>query len=84
LLTAAAEHGEVAYAVPGNPAVAERTVELLRDAERAGDVTLEIVPGLSFADLAWARLGVDPLASGARVVDGRALASSTRSTLRRW
>ena len=32
----------------------------------------EIVPGLSFADLAWARLGVDPLA-GARVLDGRGL-----------
>ena len=40
-----------------------------RCARRAGDVELEVVPGLSFADLAWARLGVDPL-DGARVVDG--------------
>ena len=32
LLDVAATVGEVAYAVPGNPAVAERSVELLRDA----------------------------------------------------
>jgi tetrapyrrole methylase family protein/MazG family protein len=72
LVDAAAEHGEVAYAVPGNPGVAERTVELLHGAARDGDVEVHVVPGLSFADVAWARLGIDPLASGARVVDGRA------------
>jgi tetrapyrrole methylase family protein/MazG family protein len=72
LVAAAREHGAVAYAVPGSPVVAERTVVLLGERARAGDVELEIVPGLSFADLAWARLGVDPLA-GARVLDGRAL-----------
>ena len=67
----ATSHGEVLYAVPGSPLVAERTVELLRDDPR---VAVEIVPGLSFLDLAWARLGVDPVASGARVVDGRRFA----------
>ncbi|HEY4396773.1 MAG TPA: SAM-dependent methyltransferase, partial [Acidimicrobiia bacterium] len=51
--------GEVVYAVPGNPAVAERSVELLRDAAARGDIVLELVPGLSFAELAWTRLGVD-------------------------
>lgn len=69
----AARAGEVAYAVPGNPAVAERTVELLREAGRRGEIELEVVPGLSFAELAWARLGVDP-ASGARLVDGHRFA----------
>jgi len=73
LVAAARESGAVAYAVPGSPVVAERTVVLLAERERAGEVELEIVPGLSFADLAWARLGVDPL-DGARVLDGRALA----------
>jgi len=72
LLDAAASTGEVVYAVPGNPAVAERSVELLRDAAARGDVVLEIVPGLSFAELAWARLGVDPM-NGARVADARRL-----------
>jgi tetrapyrrole methylase family protein/MazG family protein len=65
----AQEHGEVAYAVPGSPSVAERTVELLR----AAGIDVEIVPGLSFADLAWNRLGVDPMA-GVRVIDARAFA----------
>ena len=35
--------------------------------------TLEIIPGLSFADLAWSRLGVDPM-DGARLVDGQRFA----------
>lgn len=70
VVEASAEHGEVAYAVPGSPSVAERTVVLLRE----GGAEVEIVPGLSFADLAWNRLGVDPMAGGARVVDARAFA----------
>jgi tetrapyrrole methylase family protein/MazG family protein len=71
LAEAAAEHGTVLYAVPGSPLVAERTVELLRSDRR---VDLRLVPGLSFLDLAWAALGVDPLAEGVRVVDGRRFA----------
>jgi tetrapyrrole methylase family protein/MazG family protein len=70
-----ARRGDVVFAVPGSPGVAERTVALLRDAERRGEVRLTTVPGLSFADLAWSRLGVDPM-DGARVVDGRALPRS--------
>jgi len=58
----------VVYAVPGSPLVAERTVELLR-ADRRVSVTVE--PALSFLDLAWARLGVDPLAAGVTLVDGQ-------------
>jgi tetrapyrrole methylase family protein / MazG family protein len=76
LLDIAATHGEVAYAVPGNPAVAERSVAMLRDAASRGDIQLEIVPGLSFAELAWTRLGVDPM-SGARVADARRLTAET-------
>jgi tetrapyrrole methylase family protein/MazG family protein len=66
LVAAAVEHGEVLYAVPGSPAVAERTVELLRADDR---VEVEVLPAVSFLDLAWDRLGVDPLAAGARLVD---------------
>lgn len=74
LVEVAAETGEVVYAVPGNPAVAERSVALLREAAGRGDITLEIVPGLSFTELAWSRLGVDPM-RGARVADARRLAA---------
>lgn len=69
LCAAAEQYGEVCYAVPGSPSVAERTVAMLRER----DVDVEVVAGLSFADLAWARLGVDPI-DGARVVDAHGFA----------
>lgn len=71
VVAAAIEHAEVLYAVPGSPVVAERTVELLVLDER---VDVEVLPALSFLDLAWARLRVDPVALGARLVDGRRFA----------
>ena len=71
LAEAATEHGTVLYAVPGSPLVAERTVELLRADDRVG---VRLVPALSFLDLAWAALGVDPVAEGVRLVDGRRFA----------
>jgi tetrapyrrole methylase family protein/MazG family protein len=72
LVAAADVHGEVLYAVPGSPRVAERSVDLLCNDPR---VTTEVVPAMSFLDLAWVRLGVDPLAEGVRVVDGRSFAA---------
>ncbi|MEY2475334.1 MAG: tetrapyrrole methylase family protein / MazG family protein [Actinomycetota bacterium] len=71
LVAAAASHGEVLYAVPGSPAVAERTVDLLRARD---DVEVVVLPALSFADLAWIRLEVDPVADGVRLVDGHRFA----------
>ncbi len=70
-LVEAAADGDVVYAVPGSPLVAERSVELLRADPR---VAVEVVPAMSFLDLAWARLGVDPVAAGVRLVDGRRFA----------
>ena len=67
LVESATSEGSILYAVPGSPAVAERTVELLRADPRVETVVL---PGVSFADLAFERLGVDPLAEGVRIVDG--------------
>lgn len=72
LVAAAKVHGEVLYAVPGSPSVAEHTVELLRQPEV--DVDVEIHAALSFLDLAWVRMGVDPLDAGVQVVDGHAFA----------
>ncbi len=68
--------GSVVYAVPGSASMAERTVVLLHEAAARGAVVVEVVPGLSFADLAWARVGIDPMATGARVVDGHTLADA--------
>lgn len=74
LVVAAADHGRAAYGVPGSPLVAERTVELLRVRAAAGEIKLEVIPGLSFLDLAWERLGIDPLAAGVRLVDAHRFA----------
>jgi len=63
--------GEVLYLVPGSPLVAERTVELLR--ARPG-IDLHVVPSLSFLDLCWDRLGLDPVDAGVRLVDGHRFA----------
>ena len=62
----------VVYAVPGSPLVAERTVELLRADDRVEVTTL---PALSFLDLAWVALGIDPLAEGVRLLDAGDLGS---------
>jgi tetrapyrrole methylase family protein / MazG family protein len=72
LVAAAEQHGEVLYAVPGSPRVAERSVDLLCNDSR---VTTQVVPAMSFLDLAWVQLGLDPLAQGVRVVDGRSFAT---------
>ncbi|MDP6867110.1 MAG: MazG nucleotide pyrophosphohydrolase domain-containing protein [Acidimicrobiales bacterium] len=66
VVMAAEAHARVLYAVPGSPMVAERTVELLLADDR---VEVSLVPALSFVDLAWVRLGLDPLVDGVRIVD---------------
>ena len=73
LVAAAAEDGEVVYAVPGSPFVLERSVRhLLTDAR----VAVEVVPGLSFLDLAYGRLGIDPVEAGVRLIDGHEFAAA--------
>jgi len=71
LVAAATDHGTVLYAVPGSPLVAEHTVELLLADDR---VVVEVLPALSFLDLAWVRLGLDPVEQGVRIVDGHRFA----------
>jgi len=63
--------GFVAYGVPGSPLVAERTVTLLRGDPRI-EVEVRLAP--SFLDLAWDRLGIDPVDAGVRLVDAASFA----------
>ena len=58
LVAAAAEHGEVLYAVPGSPLVLERTVRALLADDR---VACTVHPAMSFLDVTWSRLGIDPV-----------------------
>ncbi|MEA3183877.1 MAG: tetrapyrrole methylase family protein / MazG family protein [Ilumatobacteraceae bacterium] len=67
LVAAAFEHGHVLYAVPGSPLVLERSVRRLRDDDR---VECIVLPAMSFLDVAFARLGVDPIESAVRLIDG--------------
>lgn len=64
--------GDVLYAVPGSPLILERTVRNLL----ATDADLEILPAVSFLDLAWARLGIDPIEERVRLIDGHTFASA--------
>jgi tetrapyrrole methylase family protein/MazG family protein len=73
LVAAAHEHGEVLYAVPGSPLVLERSVRRLLDDRR---VACEVLPAMSFLDVVWARLGVDPVEAGVRVIDGHVFAEA--------
>ncbi len=61
LLQAAARE-DIVYAVPGSPMVAEETVRLLRQQAPAAGVELEIKPAMSFLDVAYTALGLDPSA----------------------
>lgn len=61
-----AGRGPLVYAVPGSPRVGEATVEMLVD--RLGEA-VAVVPAMSFLDLVWDRLGVDPVRVGAKIVD---------------
>jgi tetrapyrrole methylase family protein/MazG family protein len=67
LVAAATAHGEVLYAVPGSPIVLERSVRRLLADPR---VECDVLPALSFLDVAYARLGIDPIERGVRLVDG--------------
>lgn len=62
--------GDVVYAVPGSPLVAERTVVLLREQAKAKGLELVIKPSMSFLDLAYVDLGIDPIA-GLRIIDAQ-------------
>ena len=67
---AKAEDGaDIVYAVPGSPLVAERTVVLIRE-KLAGrpEPVLKIIPGMSFAEVMYSRLGIDPI-EGLTIID---------------
>jgi len=72
-ISRAGRDGTIIYAVPGSPQVAERTVVLIRDLAAAAGIAVRIMPGMSFLDILFARLGVDPV-NGLTVVDAADIA----------
>ena len=71
VVAAALKHGEVLYAVPGSPLILESSVAQLRADSR---VDVQVLPALSFLDLAWEALGIDPVNAGVRLIDGHRFA----------
>jgi tetrapyrrole methylase family protein/MazG family protein len=71
VVAAAFKHGEVLYAVPGSPLILESSVAQLRADSR---VEVQVLPALSFLDLAWEALGIDPVNAGVRLIDGHRFA----------
>jgi len=74
LISAAGMHGEILYAVPGSPMVLEATVKALLADDRI-DCTVQ--PAMSFLDLVWARLGIDPVESHMTLIDGHDFATAS-------
>ena len=66
LIAEAKKNRKILYAVPGSPFLAEKTVQLLTGQT---EVEVEVFPSLSFVDLAWSSLGIDPMEVGVRIVD---------------
>ena len=73
LVGAATRYGEVLYLVPGSPLVLERSVRSLLGDER---VDVRTLPAMSFLDLVWSRLGIDPVETGVTLVDGHEFATA--------
>ena len=67
LLTRVRE-SDVLYLVPGSPFVAERTVQLLRERAIEEGIPLEILPAMSFLEIIFAAVGLDPV-HGLSIVD---------------
>ena len=63
-----AETADVVYAVPGSPVVAERTVQMLCEQAHAWNISVEVLPGMSFVEILCVRLGLDPI-NGLTILD---------------
>jgi len=73
-LAQAASGENLVYAVPGSPLVAERTVILIRQLAMEQGITVNILPGMSFLEVLYTRLAIDPI-EGLTVLDAADVAS---------
>ena len=63
------QNGNIVYAVPGSPMVAERTVVQLRKFSKNQGTGLKIHSAISFLDELFSRLQIDPLEHGLTIID---------------
>ncbi len=60
--------GDVVYAVPGHPRVAENTVRIIETMANEKDIEVETIASMSFVDAMFNYLGIDP-AEGFKLLD---------------
>ena len=74
---AALSNGSALYAVPGSPGVLEDGVRRLLADER---LDVRVLSAVSFLDLAWLRLSIDPVDAGVRMVDAHRFAEAAANS----
>ena len=55
-----AKEKDIVYAVPGHPRVAEKTVGIIEDLAKEFDIEVETIPSMSFVDVMFDYLKIDP------------------------
>jgi len=65
--------GPVIFAVPGSAVVGERAAAMIVARGRDAGVSVRVFPGMSFLDLAYVAVGVDPITDGVQILDARDL-----------
>lgn len=62
------EYGDIVYAVPGHPLVAEKSVSILMELCNKESIDFEMLPAVSFIDVMMERLRLDPI-EGLKIID---------------
>lgn len=62
------KEGDLVYAVPGHPRVAERTVSIIESMAKEKNIEVETIASMSFVDAMFNYLAIDP-ADGFKLVD---------------
>lgn len=63
------KHEDVVYAVPGNPLVAEKSVQNILEKAKKNGIEVEVVSAVSFVDAVINALKIDPV-EGLKIIDG--------------
>ncbi len=63
-----AKEGDLVYAVPGHPRVAEKTVGIIESMAKENNIEVETIASMSFVDAMFNYLAVDP-ADGFKLID---------------
>lgn len=72
-------HKEVCYAVPGNPKVAEKSVDIIIDICLYKNIEYKIYSAVSFLDVVFEKLNLDPV-NGIQIINGAQIDKSIIDT----